>query len=196
MTPPPVTSNTAPTWRDKPAEEDTPTALLGVVLRWLDGTGTVDAGGACKPRTPADKDVAVSSGEFQVRPIGWVRSPLVNLADAPKQGDEGAPDAELIFAAEFLDALKDVHVGDAILLLTWLDRAARDVLVVRPRDDLTRPERGVFSTRSADRPNPIGLHRVVVTSIDRSTLTVSDLEALDGTPIIDVKPTLGSVGER
>ena len=104
--------------------------------------------------------------------------------------------AELIFAAEFVDGLKDVHVGDAILLLTWLDRASRDVLVVHPRDDLTRPQQGVFSTRSADRPNPIGLHRVTVTSIDGSTLTVSDLEALDGTPIIDVKPTLGPVGER
>jgi tRNA-Thr(GGU) m(6)t(6)A37 methyltransferase TsaA len=138
----------------------------------------------------------VSSGEYQVRPIGWVRSPLINLADAPKQGDEGAPNAELIFAAEFVDGLKGVHVGDAILLLTWLDRAGRDVLVVHPRDDLTRPRQGVFSTRSADRPNPIGLHRVMVTSMDGSTLTVSGLEALDGTPIIDVKPTLGPVGER
>ena len=97
---------------------------------------------------------------------------------------------------EFVDGLNDVHVGDAILLLTWLDRAARDVLVVHPRDDLSRPQQGVFSTRSADRPNPIGLHRVMVTSIDGSTLTVSDLEALDGTPIIDIKPTLGPVGER
>ena len=138
----------------------------------------------------------MSSGEYQVRPIGWVRSPLVNLADAPKQGDEGAQQAELIFAAEFVDGLKDVHVGDAILLLTWLDRATRDVLVVYPRDDLTRPQQGVFSTRSADRPNPIGLHRVMVTSIEGSTFTVSELEALDGTPIIDVKPTLGPVGER
>ena len=138
----------------------------------------------------------MSGGEYQVRPIGWVRSSLVNLADAPKQGDEGGPKAELIFAAEFVDGLEDIHVGDAVLLLTWLDRAARDVLVVHPRDDLTRPQQGVFSTRSADRPNPIGLHRVTVTSIDGSTLTVRDLEALDGTPIIDVKPTLGPVGER
>jgi tRNA-Thr(GGU) m(6)t(6)A37 methyltransferase TsaA len=138
----------------------------------------------------------VSSGEYQVRPIGRVRSSIINLADAPKQGDEGVHLAELIFAAEFVDGLKDVHVGDAILLLTWLDRAARDVLVVHPRDDLTRPQQGVFSTRSADRPNPIGLHRVVVISIDGSTVTVSDLEALDGTPIIDIKPTLGPVDER
>ena len=102
----------------------------------------------------------------------------------------------MIFAAEFVDGLKDLPVGDAILLLTWLDRAARDVLVVHPRDDLTRPQQGVFSTRSADRPNPIGLHRVMVSFDRRIDVTVSDLEALDGTPIIDVKPTLGPVGER
>jgi tRNA-Thr(GGU) m(6)t(6)A37 methyltransferase TsaA len=138
----------------------------------------------------------VSSSVYEVRPIGWVRSPLLDLADAPKQGDEGAVEATLIFAAGVVDGLDGLCVGDAILLFTWLDRAARDVLVVHPRDDVTRPHRGVFSTRSADRPNPIGLHRVVVTSIDGSTITVGDLEALDGTPIIDVKPTLGPVGER
>jgi tRNA-Thr(GGU) m(6)t(6)A37 methyltransferase TsaA len=138
----------------------------------------------------------VSSSEFQLRPIGWVRSPLVTLADAPRQGDEGGSDAELVFAAEFVDGLKDIHVGETILLLTWLDRAARDVLVVHPRDDATRTQLGVFSTRSADRPNPVGLHRVVVSSIDGSTIGVSDLEALDGTPIIDIKPTLGPVSER
>ncbi len=136
------------------------------------------------------------NGEFQVRPIGWVRSPLVSLADAPRQGDEGAPEAKLVFATEFVGGLRDLHVGETILLLTWLDRASRDVLVVHPRDDVTRPQRGVFSTRSADRPNPVGLHRVVVTSIEATTVTVSDLEALDGTPIIDVKPMLGPVGER
>jgi tRNA-Thr(GGU) m(6)t(6)A37 methyltransferase TsaA len=140
--------------------------------------------------------IAVSSHEFQICPIGWVRSPLVDLADAPRQGDEGAPEAQLLFAAEFVDGLKDIRVGETLLLLTWLDRASRDVLVVHPRDDVTRPETGVFSTRSADRPNPVGLHRVVVTSIDGATVTVSDLEALDGTPIIDVKPTLGPVGDR
>jgi tRNA-Thr(GGU) m(6)t(6)A37 methyltransferase TsaA len=138
----------------------------------------------------------VSSGQYQLRPIGWVNSALVDRDHAPKQGDEGAPTAEVVFADEFVDGLKDVQVGDAILLLTWLDRAARDVLVVHPRDDPSLPLRGVFSTRSADRPNPIGLHRVVVTSIDGSTLTVDNLEAIDGTPIIDVKPTLGPVGER
>jgi tRNA-Thr(GGU) m(6)t(6)A37 methyltransferase TsaA len=141
-------------------------------------------------------DLAVSSDEYRVRPIGWVRSPLVDLAAAPKQGDEGADPAELVFAAEFLQGLRDIRVGDDLVLLTWLDRAARDVLLVHPRDDLSRPQRGVFSTRSADRPNPVGLHRVVVTSIDGPTVTVSGLEAIDGTPIIDVKPTLGPFGER
>lgn len=136
------------------------------------------------------------SVEYHVRPIGWVRSSLVSLAHAPKQGDEGAPRAELHVAAEFVDGLRDVRVGDVLVVLTWLHLAARDVLVVHPRDDRTRPPRGVFSTRSADRPNPIGVHRVLVTAIDGATITVSDLEALDGTPIIDVKPALGPVEER
>lgn len=137
-----------------------------------------------------------SSGEYWLRPIGWVRSPLVDLADAPRQSDEGAPAAELVFITEFVEGLQDLCVGETILLFTWLDRASRDVLVVHPRDDVTRPKRGVFSTRSADRPNPIGLHRVAVIAIEGPTVTVSDLEAVDGTPIIDVKPALGPVSER
>ena len=135
-------------------------------------------------------------GEYELRPIGFVRSPLVDPADAPKQGDEGGPTASLVFAAEYADGLRDLRVGEPILLLTWLDRASRDVLAVHPRDDPTRPQLGVFSTRSPDRPNPIGLHRVTIVAIDGSTVTVRDLEALDGTPILDVKPTLGPVGER
>ena len=131
-----------------------------------------------------------------MRPVGWVRSPLLTVTDAPKQGDEGAPAADLVFAAEFAEGLRDLQVGQAILVLTWLDRAARDVLVVRPRDDLARPPRGVFSTRSADRPNPVGVHRVDITAIDGTTVRVSNLEAIDGTPIIDVKPVLGARGER
>ena len=138
----------------------------------------------------------MSVGEYQVHPIGWVRSSLVDLAAAPRQGDEGAPEAELVFAAEFVEGFRDLRVGDAIWLLTWLDRARRDVLVVHPRDDATRPQQGVFSTRSADRPNPVGLHRVDITSIDGSTVKVRNLEAIDGTPIIDVKPTLGPTSER
>jgi tRNA-Thr(GGU) m(6)t(6)A37 methyltransferase TsaA len=145
----------------------------------------------CADRT-GRQDVAVSGGKYQLHPIGWVRSPLVNLAAAPKQADEGAPQAELVFSSEFVEGLKDLHAGETILLLTWLDRARRDVLVVHPRDDLTRPQHGVFSTRSADRPNPVGLHRVEILSIDGTTVRVSHLEAIDGTPIIDVKPTLGT----
>jgi tRNA-Thr(GGU) m(6)t(6)A37 methyltransferase TsaA len=133
---------------------------------------------------------------YELRPIGWVRSSLVDRADAPKQGDEGAPPAELVFADELLAGLQDIRVGDTVLVLTWLDRASRDVLAVHPRDDPSRPLVGVFSTRSADRPNPIGLHHVVVQAIDGATITVDQLEALDGTPIVDVKPTLGGIDDR
>jgi tRNA-Thr(GGU) m(6)t(6)A37 methyltransferase TsaA len=138
----------------------------------------------------------MAGGEYELRAIGWVRSQLVDLVDAPRQGDEGAPEAQLVFATEFADGLEGLQVGDEILVLTWLDRASRDVLVVHPRDDVSRPRRGVFSTRSADRPNPVGLHPVVVTAIDGPIVTVSDLEAVDGTPIIDVKPVLGPPSER
>ena len=139
---------------------------------------------------------SVTGPVYELRPIGRVRSPLVDRADAPKQGDEGAPPAELVFADECVAGLRDIRVGDTLLVLTWLDRASRDVLAVHPRDDPGRPLVGVFSTRSADRPNPIGLHRVVVQAIDGATITVHALEALDGTPIIDLKPTLGGIDDR
>src|SRR5512142_1100535 len=122
--------------------------------------------------------------------IGTVHSPLVDRADAPKQGDEGAPEAGLVFDAGVADALEGLGDGDEILVLTWLDRADRTVLRTHPRDDLTVPERGVFATRSPDRPNPIGLHRVQVVEIDGLRVRVRDLEALNGTPIVDVKPVL------
>jgi tRNA-Thr(GGU) m(6)t(6)A37 methyltransferase TsaA len=128
--------------------------------------------------------------------IATVESPLIDRAAAPKQSDEGAPEATLVFEVGFAEALDGIEPGDALVLLTWLDRASRDVLRVHPRDDMTRPEQGVFSTRSADRPNPIGLHRVTVLSIDGPRMRVSGLEALDGTPVVDVKPALGSVAER
>src|SRR5262245_9983098 len=128
--------------------------------------------------------------------LATVESPLATRADAPKQGDEGAPDAWLVFDAKFADALEGIAVGDQILLLTWFDRAARDVLRVRPRSDPNRPLEGVFNTRSPDRPNPIGLHRVTVLAIDGLRVQVNDLEALDGTPIVDVKPVLGDIDER
>jgi tRNA-Thr(GGU) m(6)t(6)A37 methyltransferase TsaA len=133
---------------------------------------------------------------FEVRAVGHVESPLVDLDVAPKQGDEGAPEAWLAFGPEVADALRDVQVGDRLVLLTWLDRARRDVLVVHPRGDLSRPATGVFSTRSPDRPNPIGLHTPVVLAIEGTRLLVRELEALDGTPILDVKPVLEPPGRR
>ena len=128
--------------------------------------------------------------EFQVKAIGRVASPLKDLDSAPRQPDEGAPSAWLVFRPQVLEGLRSLRVGDEILLLTWLDRADRSVLSVHPRGDLSRPEEGVFSTRSPDRPNPIGLHRVEITAIEGTRLRVRRLEALDGTPILDVKPIL------
>ena len=128
--------------------------------------------------------------------VATVESPLTDRAAAPKQGDEGAPEATIVFEAGFVPALDGITAGDELLVLTWLDRASRDVLRVHPRDDAERPEQGVFTTRSADRPNPIGLHRVRVLAVDGLRLTVAGLEALDGTPVVDVKPVLGSVAER
>jgi tRNA-Thr(GGU) m(6)t(6)A37 methyltransferase TsaA len=127
---------------------------------------------------------------FAVRRIGVVESPLTDTASVPKQGHEGAPEAWLVFDADVLEGLRDIRPGDQVIVLTWLDRARRDVLRVHPRDDVANPEQGVFSTRSADRPNPIGLHPVEVVSIDGPRLRVRNLEALDGTPIVDVKPVL------
>jgi tRNA-Thr(GGU) m(6)t(6)A37 methyltransferase TsaA len=128
--------------------------------------------------------------------IGTVESPLTDAEAAPKQGDEGSPEAVLVFDARFAEGLSGIAAGDQLIVLTWLDRARRDVLSVHPRGDAARPEQGVFTTRSPDRPNPIGLHRVGVVAIDGTRLRVSDLEALDGTPIIDVKPVLEAIGER
>lgn len=134
---------------------------------------------------------------FTLIPIGRVSSTLTDPEDAPKQGNEGAPDAWLVFEPELADGLRDLREGDEILVLTWLDRADRAALAVHPRDDASAPLRGVFSTRSADRPNPIGIHRVTIIAADPPLrLRVSDMEALDGTPIVDVKPVLDRVKER
>jgi tRNA-Thr(GGU) m(6)t(6)A37 methyltransferase TsaA len=127
---------------------------------------------------------------FQLVPIGTVESPLTDTASAPKQGAEGGPDAWIVFDPAVADGLADIRVGDEIIVVTWLDRARRDVLRVHPRDDPTAAERGVFSTRSADRPNPLGLHPVDVIAVDGTRVRVSNLEALDGTPVVDVKPVL------
>jgi len=131
------------------------------------------------------------SKDLVVQPIGRVESALTAREDAPRQGDEGAPDAWLVFNDNVRTALKDLAVGDEVLLITWFDRADREVLAVHPRDDPARPMTGVFSTRSPDRPNPLGLHRVTILAINDLRLQVSNLEALDGTPLVDVKPVLG-----
>lgn len=133
---------------------------------------------------------------IELHPIGHVRSPLVDLADAPRQGDEGAPEADIVIAHEYVGGLAGVGTGDELLVLTWLDRASRDVLSVHPRGEPDRPEQGVFTTRSPDRPNPIGLHRVVVIAVDDERLRVRELEAIDGTPVVDIKPVLGPIEGR
>jgi tRNA-Thr(GGU) m(6)t(6)A37 methyltransferase TsaA len=127
---------------------------------------------------------------LELRAIGRVESPLTDGATAPKQGHEGAPDAWLVLARDVLEGLHGIRPGDRVIVLTWLDRARRDILRVHPRDDVTRPEQGVFNTRSADRPNPIGLHEVEVVSIEGQRVHVRPLEALNGTPIVDIKPVL------
>ena len=137
-----------------------------------------------------------SSTDFIVRPIGRVESPLVSTADAPRQGDEGAPEVYLILDSDVKAGLNGIATGADLIVLTWLHRADRITLTVHPRGDVSRPEQGVFSTRSASRPNPIGLHRVRVLGIDGVRLHVSGLEAIDGTPIIDLKPILGRIEER
>lgn len=133
---------------------------------------------------------------MELEAIGIVHSPLKDREAAPKQGDEGAPEAVLKISPRFVDGLEGIAAGDEILVLTWLDRADREVISVHPRGDLRRPETGVFATRSPDRPNPIGLHRVRVLGVKGDALRVSDLEALDRTPVLDLKPVLGGVEER
>jgi tRNA-Thr(GGU) m(6)t(6)A37 methyltransferase TsaA len=128
--------------------------------------------------------------------IGRVESPLADRASAPKQGDEGAPEAWLVFDPEVADALDGIAAGDEMLVLTWLDRARREVLKVHPRSDPANPIQGVFNTRSPDRPNPIGLHRVSVAEVDGTRLRVRGLEAIDGTPVVDLKPVLRTIEER
>ncbi len=131
-----------------------------------------------------------ATGPYELRPIGTVRSTLTDPAIAPKQGDEGGPGAWLELDDSVRAAMRDLAPGDEVIVLTWLHRARRDVLEVHPRDDAFNPLRGVFSTRSADRPNPVGLHRVTIAAVDGNRIQVSELEAIDGTPILDVKPAL------
>jgi tRNA-Thr(GGU) m(6)t(6)A37 methyltransferase TsaA len=128
---------------------------------------------------------------FLLIPIGHVRSVLVRRQDAPKQGHEGGPEAEIDLLPEFVPALRGLAAGQDLLLLTWLHQADRSTLETHPRDDRRRPLAGVFATRSPDRPNPIGVHRVrLLAVVDGRRLRVADLEAIDGTPVIDLKPAL------
>jgi tRNA-Thr(GGU) m(6)t(6)A37 methyltransferase TsaA len=122
--------------------------------------------------------------------IGTVESPLVDRARAPKQGNEGAPEAWLVIDEGVADGLDGLSPGDELFVLTWLHESQREILRVHPRGDPLNPEQGVFSTRSPERPNPIGLHRVRIAAIDGTRLLVRNLEALNGTPIIDIKPVI------
>lgn len=128
---------------------------------------------------------------YELRPIGRVRSTLTDRGTAPKQGDEGAPPARIVVHPEFAEAMADLTAGTTVIVLTWLHEGDRGVLSVHPRDDAARPRTGVFSTRSPDRPNPVGLHVVTIAGVEGTTLDVRDLEAIDGTPVIDIKPVLG-----
>ena len=134
----------------------------------------------------------MSSFRYTIEPIGVVRSALTQLEDAPMQGDEGAPEAWLELAPQMAQGITGIKPGDELILLTWLHLAERDVLQVHPRGDINRPLTGVFATRSPDRPNPIGLHRVSVLEVAEHKLRVAPLEAIDGTPIVDIKPVLAT----
>ena len=138
----------------------------------------------------------MSNNGYTIRPIGTVRSELKYRENAPRQGYEGAPAAWLEIASEVAQGLDGIAPGDEIILLTWLHRAERDTLLVRPRGEPDAPLRGVFSTRSPDRPNPIGLHRVTVLEVAGLRLRVAPLEAIDGTPVMDIKPVLGRSDDR
>jgi tRNA-Thr(GGU) m(6)t(6)A37 methyltransferase TsaA len=127
---------------------------------------------------------------YDLRPVGRVESILVDRADAPLQGSEGAPEAWLVFDQAVSPCITDLHPGAEILVFTWLHRARRDILRVYPRGNPDNAEEGVFSTRSPDRPNPIGLHRVRIVDVEDNRIRVRDLEAIDGTPIVDIKPVL------
>jgi tRNA-Thr(GGU) m(6)t(6)A37 methyltransferase TsaA len=132
----------------------------------------------------------------ELHPVGVVRSPLADRTSAPRQGDEGAPEAWIELTASVVEALEGIAVGDELIVITWLHEARRDVLKVHPRDDESRPLAGVFATRSPDRPNPLGLHRVTALEVVAGKLRVGPLEAIDGTPVVDIKPVLQALPER
>jgi tRNA-Thr(GGU) m(6)t(6)A37 methyltransferase TsaA len=129
---------------------------------------------------------------YQLQPIGHVESPLTSRAIAPLQGSEGSPEAWLVLDETLTSGITDLHVGTEVFVLTWLHLADRRVLRVHPRGNLRNAEEGVFSTRSPDRPNPIGLHRVEIIATEPTRIQVRHLEAINGTPILDIKPIFNS----
>ena len=143
-------------------------------------------------RTPAARSRASKRRvePMSLRPVGTIRSALKARSAAPRQASEGAPDAWLEVSPRFAGAIQGLEAGDEVLVVTWLHRARRDVLRVHPRSDRRNPLAGVFATRSPDRPNPLGLHRVVVRAVDGRRLRVGPIEAINGTPVVDVKPVL------
>lgn len=143
-----------------------------------------------------DPDPGPTAVPAALRVIGHVASGLTRPGDAPRQPDEGAPGATLHFDPALAPGLEGLTPGDEIVVVTWLHLADRHVLAVHPRDDPGRPVQGVFATRSADRPNPIGLHHTTITSVDGPVVAVDRLEAVEGTPVLDVKPVLRQVKER
>lgn len=128
--------------------------------------------------------------EYSLYPVGFIHSPLKDRDEAPKQGSEGAPDAWLEVNPAVAEGLDGMAVGDKIIVITWFHQAQRDILKLHPRDDKTIPLTGVFATRSPDRPNPLGLHEVTVLEISGNRLKVGPIEAIDGTPVVDIKPVL------
>ena len=132
----------------------------------------------------------MDDGRIELRPIGRVESPLTDLDAAPMQADEGAPEATIAIEPQFEAALEGLGPGQRVVIVTWLHLADREVLRVHPRSDASRPKQGVFATRSPDRPNPLGLHEAEVVAIDGARMRVRELEALDGTPVVDLKPVL------
>jgi tRNA-Thr(GGU) m(6)t(6)A37 methyltransferase TsaA len=132
---------------------------------------------------------------FTIEPIGVIRSEIKNVEDAPKFYTEGAPNAVLEILPKYIEALHRMHAGDEIIVITWLHLGSREALKVHPRGDASRPLTGVFSTRSPNRPNPLGLHRVKVLEINGGLLHIGAIEAIDGTPVIDIKPVVAEAND-
>lgn len=137
-----------------------------------------------------------SSEPIELRAIGAVRSAVRDPREAARQPDEGAPPARIQLDPAYVAGLHGLSAGDAVIVLTWLHLADRDVLSTRPRDDVRRPVVGVFATRSPDRPNPVGLHLCTIRGVDTEGMDVDALEAIDGTPVLDIKPLLGDIDSR